>query len=130
MCVSKGSCVHVQVLKAVRDGYDVRGLYYWTLLDNHEWNAGYLMKFGVYHWDPPEGDQSRNRRLKPGGRVLARLYADMPSDLKQLRDHCLVRNQSLPGVSGSSLFSAPSGLLGSDRVPAVDPSLWLSHVHA
>ena len=36
------------MMRAIRDGYDVRGVYYWTLMDNFEWNAGYLMKFGIY----------------------------------------------------------------------------------
>lgn len=105
----------MQVLRAIRDGYDVRGLYYWTLLDNHEWNAGYLMKFGLFHWDPPEANQSRNYRLKPGGRLLARLYADMPSDLKQLRDHCLVRNPPLPAAWA---WAPP------DPRPCFDPQGW------
>lgn len=26
-----------QILRAMTDGVDVRGLYYWTLLDNFEW---------------------------------------------------------------------------------------------
>jgi beta-glucosidase/6-phospho-beta-glucosidase/beta-galactosidase len=34
----------LQILKALRDGVDVRGLYYWTLIDNFEWNAGYSIK--------------------------------------------------------------------------------------
>lgn len=29
-----------QTLRAVADGADVRGFYYWTLVDNFEWNAG------------------------------------------------------------------------------------------
>eukprot|EP00892_Ulva_mutabilis_P001999 jgi/Ulvmu1/117/UM001_0121.1 len=78
-----------QVLKAIRDGYDVRGLYYWTLLDNFEWNAGYLMKFGLYYWDPPEEGKARSHKIKPGGRVLAQVYADMPTDMKELRNRCI-----------------------------------------
>jgi hypothetical protein len=27
----------VQILRAMAEGVDVRGLYYWTLLDNFEW---------------------------------------------------------------------------------------------
>ena len=40
------------MMRAIRDGYDVRGVYYWTLMDNFEWNAGYEMKFGIYTCAP------------------------------------------------------------------------------
>lgn len=33
-----------QVARAVADGYDVRGFFYWTLVDNYEWHLGYNMK--------------------------------------------------------------------------------------
>lgn len=32
---------------AVADGVDVRGYFYWSLLDNYEWMAGYGPKFGI-----------------------------------------------------------------------------------
>jgi Glycosyl hydrolase family 1 len=49
----------VQMMRAIRDGYDVRGVYYWTLMDNFEWNAGYTMKFGIYKWESGKPDQQR-----------------------------------------------------------------------
>jgi beta-glucosidase len=37
--------------RATRDGVDLRGYYYWTLLDNFEWIQGWDLKFGLYSFD-------------------------------------------------------------------------------
>jgi beta-glucosidase/6-phospho-beta-glucosidase/beta-galactosidase len=39
------------VAKAIRDGYDVRGLYVWTISDNFEWAQGTGARFGMYSVD-------------------------------------------------------------------------------
>jgi hypothetical protein len=36
-------------------------------VDNFEWNAGYLMEFGLYAWQP---DGSVDRKLKEGAKAL------------------------------------------------------------
>ncbi len=36
---------------AIKSGVDVRGFYYWALLDSFEWNEGYSAKFGLIKVD-------------------------------------------------------------------------------
>ncbi|GLC35844.1 hypothetical protein PLESTB_000500300 [Pleodorina starrii] len=72
-----------EVMRAVAEGYDVRGFYYWTLIDNLEWATGYTMKFGLYAWEP---DGSVDRKLKEGSKTLVRYFRTLPDDLEGVRE--------------------------------------------
>jgi len=57
--------------QAMAAGADVRGFFYWSLLDNFEWQFGYTKKFGLLAVD--FADASLPRSLKP----LASVYAQI-----------------------------------------------------
>ena len=43
---------HLQALQAaMAAGVDVRGFFYWSLMDNYEWNSGFDKRFGLVHVD-------------------------------------------------------------------------------
>lgn len=59
------------VLDAVDAGVDVRGYFYWSMLDNFEWAWGYDKRFGIVRVDY----DSQQRSLKDSGREYARIIA-------------------------------------------------------
>lgn len=59
-------------------GYDVRGYYYWTLLDNFEWDMGYKMKFGLYEVD----FKTQERKLREGSKCIKEIInSSKPAEL-------------------------------------------------
>jgi beta-glucosidase/6-phospho-beta-glucosidase/beta-galactosidase len=62
---------HLAVLhQAIADGVaDVRGYFYWSLIDNLEWNSGYFPKFGLYSYDP----ETLARTARPSARLYRQI---------------------------------------------------------
>jgi beta-glucosidase len=56
------------IAQCLRDGIDVRGFFYWSLLDNFEWLFGYGPKFGLIEVDR----KTQRRKTKPSAEWLGR----------------------------------------------------------
>ena len=41
----------LQVHRAIQDGVDLQGYYYWSAFDNFEWLSGYKARFGLIYVD-------------------------------------------------------------------------------
>jgi beta-glucosidase len=57
---------------AIEAGVDLRGYFYWSLLDNFEWAEGYAKRFGIVHVDYA----SQKRTPKQSALWYARVIAD------------------------------------------------------
>src|SRR5205823_3918363 len=61
---------HVAALRrAMQAGADVRGYYWWTLVDNFEWSEGYSPRFGLFQLDR----ETQARTAKPVAEVYAQI---------------------------------------------------------
>jgi len=56
---------------AMAEGVDVRGFFYWSLLDNFEWQFGYTKKFGLLAVD--FADETLPRSMKPLAGVYSKI---------------------------------------------------------
>jgi beta-glucosidase len=52
------------VYKAMSEGSNIQGYFYWSLMDNFEWAEGYDMKFGLYEVN----FKNQNRKLRNGSK--------------------------------------------------------------
>ena len=62
--------------QALRERIDVRGYFYWSLMDNFEWAEGYSMKFGLYEVDL----ETQDRRLREGSRPFVEMVNKRGAD--------------------------------------------------
>jgi len=61
--------------RAIRDGYDVRGYFAWSLADNYEWHYGYKATFGLSTMDPKTYD----RVFKPSASWFSKMIHTHPT---------------------------------------------------
>ncbi len=57
------------VYKAMQEGVDVRGYFYWSLLDNFEWDKGFWPRFGLVEIDY----QTMERKVRPSAQEYAKI---------------------------------------------------------
>lgn len=57
------------VHKAIQEGVDVRGYFYWSLLDNFEWDKGFWLRFGLVEIDY----KTMGRKIRPSAWEYAKI---------------------------------------------------------
>ena len=57
------------VSQSIKDGYNVIGYFYWSLMDNFEWAFGYDMKFGLFSVDY----KTQKRSLREGANAFIKI---------------------------------------------------------
>ena len=55
--------------KAIQEGVDIRGYFYWSLLDNFEWDKGFWPRFGLVEIDY----QTLERKIRPSAQEYAKI---------------------------------------------------------
>lgn len=55
--------------EAIEDGADVRGYFYWSLLDNFEWDKGFWPRFGLVEVD----FETQERKIRPSALEYAKI---------------------------------------------------------
>ncbi|OGZ50784.1 MAG: hypothetical protein A3F26_00070 [Candidatus Ryanbacteria bacterium RIFCSPHIGHO2_12_FULL_47_12b] len=61
---------HVEAMqKAMREGTDVRGYFYWSLLDNFEWDKGFAPRFGLVEMDY----ETLERKVRPSAKEYQKI---------------------------------------------------------
>lgn len=58
-----------EMQRAIQDGADVRGYFYWSLLDNFEWDKGFWPRFGLVEVDY----KTLERKIRPSALKYAKI---------------------------------------------------------
>lgn len=82
-----------EVYRAIESGIDVRGFFYWSLIDNFEWHRGFKPRFGLIGMDY----QSQKRIIRSSARVYAKIIAEngIPHKLMRFIGHTVTAEEVL-----------------------------------
>jgi len=82
---------------ALNHNYQVKGYFYWTLVDNFEWAEGYdpRFNFGLYRCDPQTQERTKRRSADLYGEVCAANALTMDMVRRYLPDHA---DELFPGI--------------------------------
>lgn len=70
-----------KLLEAIQSGVDVKGYFYWSLLDNYEWEAGFTPRFGLVEVDY----KTFNRKLRPSALIFANIAKNNAIDYGEIK---------------------------------------------
>ena len=81
----------IWLTRAIRDGANVLGYFYWTLMDNYEWHLGVDFRMGLFAVDNASPNKSRSarktvevyRRIAQEGKIPADLVTRYPEPEKK-----------------------------------------------
>ena len=82
-----------EVYKAIQSGIDVRGFFYWSLLDNFEWHRGFDPRFGLIEVDYKD----QKRTIRPSALVYTDIiqHNGIPHSLLRFIGHTVQAEEVL-----------------------------------
>ncbi len=82
-----------EVARAIRTGVNVRGFFYWSLLDNFEWHLGYNPRFGLIEVDYKD----MSRHIRPSALVYTDIIQNngIPHSLFRFTGHTVQAEEVL-----------------------------------
>ncbi len=82
---------------AIAAGIDLRGYYYWSLVDNFEWSEGWRMRFGLVALDPV----SQTRTPRPSAALYSAIARANALRVEIVREHAPdALAETFPGAEG------------------------------
>ncbi|PIU98312.1 glycoside hydrolase family 1 protein [Candidatus Wolfebacteria bacterium CG03_land_8_20_14_0_80_40_12] len=65
------------VARTIQEGVDIRGYFYWSLLDNFEWDKGFWPRFGLAEIDySAKGGKTLERKIRPSAYEYKKIIED------------------------------------------------------